>query len=166
MFYFIFLAINLHKIIHNHIVYIFKYVYRFFFKAKTEISFFIIKYSDLAKALQIELSWALVWVSYRSDMSNSRPLGHFCQVYSANRGFQDRWVSENLFTSIKVKPVCLVCRADLAVFTGYNIRRHSETRISTSTWTYSRSCRMQKVSSVKADYIHKSEIPKWSYHKC
>ncbi|XP_067943372.1 general transcription factor II-I repeat domain-containing protein 2-like [Watersipora subatra] len=45
-----------------------------------------------------------------------------------NRTFQDRWEANYLFTTIKDKPVCLVCGASVAVIKEYNIRRHYETK--------------------------------------
>ena len=32
-----------------------------------------------------------------------------------NRGFQERWEAEYMFADVKGKPVCLVCRADVAM---------------------------------------------------
>jgi len=50
------------------------------------------------------------------------------KVDSENRGFQDRWESEYMFTSISGKPVCLVCGSGVAIIKEYNIRRHYETK--------------------------------------
>lgn len=50
------------------------------------------------------------------------------KVVFENRGFQERWEAEYMFTDIKGKPVCLVCGADVAVIKEYNLRRHYETR--------------------------------------
>ena len=37
------------------------------------------------------------------------------KVNQENRGFQERWEAEYMFTEVKGKPVCLVCRAEVAV---------------------------------------------------
>lgn len=50
------------------------------------------------------------------------------KVDNENRGFQDRWEAEYLFTDISSKPVCLVCGADVAVIKEYKIRWHFETK--------------------------------------
>jgi len=44
-----------------------------------------------------------------------------------NRSFLDRWETEYLFTTVKDRPVCLVCGANVSVTKEYNIRRHYET---------------------------------------
>lgn len=49
------------------------------------------------------------------------------KVDAENRGFQDRWEAEYMFTEVKGKPVCLVCGDSVSVMKEYNLRRHYET---------------------------------------
>ena len=44
-----------------------------------------------------------------------------------NRSFRSRWEADYLFTNIKDRPVCLVCKANVAVMKEYNVKRHNET---------------------------------------
>ncbi len=48
--------------------------------------------------------------------------------HTDKRNFKKVWQDEFLFTEVKSKAVCLVCKQSVAVLKEYNIRRHYETK--------------------------------------
>ncbi|XP_062373410.1 general transcription factor II-I repeat domain-containing protein 2-like [Sardina pilchardus] len=70
-----------------------------------------------------------------------------------NRGFQERWEAEYMFTDIKGKPVCLVCGADVAVIKEYNLRRHYETRHQEKYKDMNIQQKLQKVVELKRSLV-------------
>ena len=43
-------------------------------------------------------------------------------------GFKKIWTIKYLFTEVGVKPVCLVCGEEVAMFMGYNVSGHYKTK--------------------------------------
>lgn len=70
-----------------------------------------------------------------------------------NRTFQDRWEANYLFTTIKDKPVCLVCGAAVAVIKEYNIRRHYETKHYEKYKDLDPKQKLQKVEEMKRSLV-------------
>ena len=66
-----------------------------------------------------------------------------------NRGFQERWEAEYMFTDVKGKPICFVCGADVAVIKEYNLRRHYETKHQDKYKHLDMKQKLQKVEELK-----------------
>lgn len=50
------------------------------------------------------------------------------KVDSEHRAFQNQWEAKYMITDIAGRPMCLICRANVAVINEYNLRRHDESR--------------------------------------
>lgn len=59
------------------------------------------------------------------------------QWHTDKRNFKKDWQDAFLFTEVKSKAVCLVCKQSVAVLKEYNIRRHYETKHSAAFSKYS-----------------------------
>lgn len=80
------------------------------------------------------------------------------KVDSENRGFQDRWEAEYLFTSIMGKPVCLLCGADVAVFKEHNSRRHYTTKHEDRYKDLNIQQKLQKVEEFKRNLVSQQTV--------
>lgn len=71
------------------------------------------------------------------------------KVDAENRGFQDRWEAEYMFTEIKGKPMCLLCEESLAAMKEYNLRRHYQMSQKDKDKNMDTEQRLQKVEELK-----------------
>lgn len=71
------------------------------------------------------------------------------KVDSECRLFKDSWTEKYLFISISGKPVCLVCKEDLAVNKEYNLKRHYETKHAVQFETFTGQLRKDKVNELQ-----------------
>ncbi len=72
------------------------------------------------------------------------------QWHTDKRNLKKVWQDEFLFTEVKSKAVCLVCKQSVAVLKEYNIRRHYETKHSAAFSKYSGEVRKQKANELLA----------------
>ena len=79
-------------------------------------------------------------------------------VYFENRGFQERWEAEYMFTDVKGKPVCLVCGANVAVMKEYNLRRHYETKHQDKYKHLDMKQKLQKVEELKRRLVSQQTV--------
>ncbi|MBN3291270.1 GT2D2 protein, partial [Polypterus senegalus] len=76
------------------------------------------------------------------------------KVDSENRAFKNRWEAEYMFT----EPVCLICGANVAVITEFNLRRHYETKHQGNLKDLNA---MQKIQ--KAEELNKNLTLQWTF---
>ncbi len=72
------------------------------------------------------------------------------QWHTDKRNFKKVWQDEFLFTEVKSKAVCLVCKQSVAVLKEYNIRRHYETKHSAAFSKYNGEERKKKANELLA----------------
>ena len=65
------------------------------------------------------------------------------------RCFQEKWTLQYLFVDFKSKPVCLICNETVAVMKEYNIKRHYETKHSSTYNSLQGHFRNDKVDQMK-----------------
>ncbi len=70
--------------------------------------------------------------------------------HSDKRNLKKVWQDEFLFTEVKSKAVCLVCKQSVAVLKEYNIRRHYETKHSAAFSKYNGEERKKKANELLA----------------